>query len=119
MLTRLFDFNDACYIDYKFSDFPVISMRFIFCVFLTLPAGLFAQTCDLLLKGGKIIDGTGNPWYYGDVAISSGKIVAIGNLADLQADSVIDVKGLIIAPGFIDVHTHIERNDLAVPTADN
>jgi N-acyl-D-amino-acid deacylase len=99
--------------------FPQIFLRFIFCIFLMLPAGVFAQTCDLLLTGGKIIDGTGNPWYYGDVAIRSGKIVAIGKVLDLQADSVIDVKGRIIAPGFIDVHTHIERNDLSVPTADN
>lgn len=94
-------------------------MRFFFCIFLLTPAGVLAQTCDLLLTGGKIIDGTGNAWYYGDIGISSGKIVAIGNLGGITADTVIDVKGLMIAPGFIDVHTHIERNDLTVPTADN
>ena len=78
-----------------------------------------AQDYDLLLTGGKIVDGTGNGWFYGDVGISDGKITGIGNLRAFSADRVIDVKGLIVAPGFIDVHAHIERNDLIVPTADN
>ena len=77
------------------------------------------QGYDLILKGGKIIDGTGNGWFYGDVAIDSGKIAAVGNLGGVSADTVIDIAGLIVAPGFIDVHTHIEKNDLTVPTADN
>jgi N-acyl-D-amino-acid deacylase len=87
-------------------------------IFLS-PGVLLAQQYDLIMANGRIIDGSGNPWYYGDIAIRSGKIAAIGKLAGVKADSVIDVKGLIIAPGFIDVHTHIERNDLRVPTADN
>lgn len=94
-------------------------MRAIIFICLLLPSVLFAQSYDLLLKGGRIIDGTGNPWFYGDVAIRHGKIVAVGNLETSKADSVIDVKGLIITPGFIDVHAHIEKNDLLVPTADN
>ena len=78
-----------------------------------------AQTYDVLIINSKIIDGTGNPWYYGDVAISNGKIAAIGKLGTMKAKKVIDGNGLIVAPGFIDVHAHIEGNDLKVPTADN
>jgi N-acyl-D-amino-acid deacylase len=77
------------------------------------------QRYDLVLTGGKIVDGTGNAWFYGDVAIHEGKIAAVGKLDTTGAGRVLDVKGLIIAPGFIDVHAHIERNDLGVPTADN
>lgn len=79
----------------------------------------FSQRYDMVLAGGKIIDGTGNAWFYGDVAISDGKIAAIGRLNASEADTVINVNGLFVAPGFIDVHAHIERNDLIVPTADN
>ncbi len=65
------------------------------------------------------MDGTGNAWFYGDVAITGQKIVAIGKLATAQAIRVIDVRGLVVAPGFIDVHTHIESNNFKLPTADN
>lgn len=94
-------------------------MRRILFLILLVSTGAFGQHYDLLLTGGKVIDGTGNGWYYGDVAIRDGKIAAVGRLDPAAADSLIDIKGLIIAPGFIDVHTHIERNDLKVPTADN
>ncbi|HMJ68869.1 MAG TPA: D-aminoacylase [Cyclobacteriaceae bacterium] len=77
-----------------------------------------AQQYDVLIKNGKIIDGSGNSWFYGDVAISNGKIVAVGRLTG-TATKTIDAKGLIVAPGFIDVHTHIEGDDLRVPTAAN
>jgi N-acyl-D-amino-acid deacylase len=77
------------------------------------------QSYDLLLKGGKIVDGTGNSWYYGDVAIRDGQIVAIGKLDDAHAKRMIDANGLVVAPGFIDVHTHIEGNEVKEPTAGN
>ena len=94
-------------------------MRWAFLLFLLFPACSLAQRYDLVLAGGKVIDGTGNGWFYGDVAVRSGKIAAVGKLHAPVADTVIDITGFCIAPGFIDVHTHIERNDLAVPTADN
>jgi N-acyl-D-amino-acid deacylase len=77
-----------------------------------------AQQYDVIIRNGKIVDGSGNPWFYGDVAILKGKIVAIGKLPG-TASRTIDAKGLIVAPGFIDVHTHIEGNDLRVPNAAN
>jgi len=86
---------------------------------LLSPMRTNAQAFDLLLTGGRIVDGTGNAWFYGDVGIREGKIAAVGRLDPSAAARIIDVKGQIIAPGFIDVHAHIERNDLTVPTADN
>ncbi|WP_462264739.1 N-acyl-D-amino-acid deacylase family protein [Mucilaginibacter sp.] len=93
------------------------SLWLIICLF---PLQLLAQAkYDVLLKNGKIIDGTGNPWFYGDIGITGNKIAAIGNLINGRATKVINAKGLIIAPGFIDVHTHIEGDEKATPTADN
>ncbi len=80
---------------------------------------LMAQSFDLLILNGKIIDGTGNSWYYGDVGIRSGKIVSIGKLSNAQAKRVIETNGLVVAPGFVDVHTHIEGGESTTPTADN
>lgn len=71
---------------------------------------------DILLKNGVIIDGTGNPRYRADVAISAGKIVAVGLNLDFQAQTIVDIAGAVIAPGFIDVHTHDDRLVLADPT---
>lgn len=88
-------------------------------VIICLPVLCTAQKYDMVLRDGKIIDGSGNPWYYGDVAVANGKIVAIGKIDDTDAKKILNVSGLIIAPGFIDVHTHIEGNDLKVPTAGN
>lgn len=85
-----------------------------------LSANVHAQTkVDLLIKNGRIVDGTGNSWYYGDLAISQGKVVATGVLKDYSANRIIDAKNKIIAPGFIDVHTHIEGDEVKNPTADN
>jgi N-acyl-D-amino-acid deacylase len=86
---------------------------------MLLPFSLAAQQADILIKNGKILDGTGNSWYYGDIAIRDGKIVAMGKLAKWSAARNIDATGLIVAPGFIDVHTHIEGDEKKNPTADN
>ena len=64
--------------------------------------------CDILITNGKIIDGTGNNWYYGNVAIKDGKIIKIGKDISLSAKKIIDATGLIVSPGFIDLHAHIE-----------
>ncbi len=73
--------------------------------------------CDILITNGKIIDGTGNSWYYGNIAVKDGKIVKIGRAVNLSAKKIIDAKGLIVAPGFIDVHTHLEGDEDKDPTA--
>lgn len=61
---------------------------------------------DLLIKNGLLVDGTGNPWFYGDVAIKGDRIAALGQVAPKLARKMIDAKGLVIAPGFIDIHSH-------------
>jgi N-acyl-D-amino-acid deacylase len=60
---------------------------------------------DLVIRNGKIVDGTGNPWFYGDLAVKGDKIAALGNVA-AKGKREIDAKGLIVAPGFIDMHSH-------------
>src|SRR5690606_8963369 len=76
-------------------------MRFFFFILLFVPLWVSAQEYDLVLTGGKIIDGTGNAWYHGDVAIKNGKIAAIGRVGTSRAANVIDVTGLVVSPGFI------------------
>ncbi len=61
---------------------------------------------DLLIRGGRLLDGTGNPWYYADVAVRGDRIAAMGRLDGARARRVIDAAGRYVAPGFIDVHTH-------------
>ena len=88
---------------------------------LLFPLNCFAQggtpTCDILIINGKIIDGTGNSWYYGNIAIKDGKITAMGRNISINATKTIDAKGLIVAPGFIDVHTHLEGDEARDPEA--
>lgn len=74
---------------------------------------------DLIIAGGRIVDGTGNPWFIADVAIKDGRIVEIGKLDAKRAARAVDAKGLIVAPGFIDVHTHIESGIAEFPAAEN
>jgi N-acyl-D-amino-acid deacylase len=73
-----------------------------------------------LIKNGFIVDGTGAPWYKTDVAIEEESIAKIGpNLPVSKAENVIDAKGLVVAPGFIDMHSHSELPFIAYPTADS
>lgn len=70
---------------------------------------------DILIQNGQIVDGTGNPWFYGDVAIGDGRICNIGYLKNLPAKEVIDVEDKIVCPGFIDIHAHADIALLARP----
>jgi N-acyl-D-amino-acid deacylase len=89
-------------------------MRYLVCLLLLLIAS--QQPCheahaqedsyDLVLRNGKIVDGTGNPAYFGDVAIRGDRVVGVGSVKPLPAKRVVDATGLVIAPGFIDIHSH-------------
>jgi N-acyl-D-amino-acid deacylase len=67
-----------------------------------------AQRYDLLIKNGRVMDGTGNPWFPADIAVQGGRIVAIGPLPNAQAARVIDAAGKYVTPGFIDIHSHAD-----------
>jgi N-acyl-D-amino-acid deacylase len=97
-------------------------MKLRFCLLIALLSALLpapgrAETYDLIIRHGRVIDGTGNPAYFADIAVTNGKIAAIGRI-DGDAKSEINAKGLVVAPGFIDVHTHAD--DVAdLPLAEN
>lgn len=80
-----------------------------------------AEPMDVVITGAQVVDGTGNPWFYADVAVRDGHIIRVGrvNATDVMAAKQrIDGKGLVLAPGFIDVHTHTE-GIFNTPTAEN
>ncbi len=79
---------------------------------------------DLLIRNARIVDGTGSPWFAGSVAVDDGRIVGMGNNLDVEATTVIDAGQRVLAPGFIDVHTHVESSQsreglFNLPRADN
>jgi N-acyl-D-amino-acid deacylase len=78
-----------------------------------------AQKYDLIIKNGRVVDGSGNPWVATDIAIKSGRIVGLGFYETKDATQIIDAKNQIVCPGFIDVHTHVEGAIQELPTADN
>ncbi len=77
------------------------------------------MTFDTLIANGEVIDGTGRLRYEADVAVSGGKIAAIGGLEHAEAERVIDATGLVVAPGFIDMHTHSDLSLLDDPRGDS
>ena len=74
---------------------------------------------DILIRNARVVDGSGNPWFRADVGIKNGRVAAIGRLPNASAYQTIDAAGRVLAPGFIDVHTHIESGIEKVPRADN
>ncbi|HEY7095936.1 MAG TPA: D-aminoacylase [Terriglobales bacterium] len=88
-------------------------------VFLGLAFSVFAQASpsgfDIVITDGHIIDGTGSPWYSGDIGIRDGKIAAIGNLADAKRGRTIDARGMVVSPGFIDMLGQSELTILVDP----
>ncbi|MBA7578099.1 N-acyl-D-aspartate deacylase [subsurface metagenome] len=74
---------------------------------------------DILIKNGKIISGSGNSWYYGDIAIENNKIIKISRFSkEITASKIIDAEGLYVAPGFIDGHSHSDLFILIEPLAE-
>jgi len=95
-------------------------MKKYFLLLLWLPGTLSAQNnYDIIIRNGKIIDGTGNAWYYADIAVKDGKIALVQKNITGNAVQMIDARGQVVAPGFIDVHAHIEGSVFEKPTADN
>jgi N-acyl-D-amino-acid deacylase len=82
---------------------------------LLVPLCMFAQNYDLVIRNGRIVDGTGSPWYAADVAIREGRIAAIGHLASATAKHTIDAAGMVVAPGFIDMLGQSEGTILVDP----
>jgi N-acyl-D-amino-acid deacylase len=78
---------------------------------ITFALPTFSQQYDTLIRGGKVVDGSGNPWFYGDVGIIGDRIAFIGHAApDVKAKRTVDATGLIVAPGFIDMLGQSELN---------
>lgn len=99
----------------------IFSILLIFCIlafpFNSTIAG-DSKDFDLAIINARIVDGTGNPWFRGSIGIKDGRIVKVGNLDAARAAYVIDAQNKIVAPGFIDVHTHVE-NIFQNPAAEN
>lgn len=76
------------------------------------PAGVaLAQApYDIVIRGGRLLDGSGNPWILADVGVRGDRVAALGDLSRAEARRVIDASGLYVAPGFIDVHSHSGEN---------
>jgi N-acyl-D-aspartate/D-glutamate deacylase len=91
----------------------------LLCLLGAFASVVAAQDFDVLIQGGRIVDGTGNPAYYGDVAIRSGRIAAMGRLEGKTAKRVIDAKGLTVSPGFIDIHNHSDYTVVADGNAES
>ena len=74
---------------------------------------------DTIVRGGQIVDGTGNPWFWADVGIVDGRIAAVGDLASAESQATIDASGLVVCPGFIDAHTHSDSTLQINPRAES
>ena len=102
--------------------FLLISFSAVALAGLVAGAGVGAQPgppYDLVFRGGHVVDGTGSPWTRADVAVKGDTIALVAPRIDAPAARVVDASGLVLSPGFIDIHTHARRGIFKVPTADN
>ncbi len=74
---------------------------------LAIAGCLAGPSYDLIIRGGRVLDGSGNPWYYADIGVRGDRIAAVGDLSTAQAALIVDAGGLYVAPGFVDGHTHV------------
>ena len=94
----------------------LLSSLCVLCATTTLQG---QEVADLSIVNGRIIDGTGNSWYRGDVAVKDGRILHVGRSREIRALRTVDARDCFVAPGFIDVHAHIEGGIFERPTAEN
>jgi N-acyl-D-amino-acid deacylase len=85
----------------------------------SIPGSFAQENFDIIIKGGRVVDGSGNPWYNADVGIIGERITRIGNLDSANATQTIDATGLTVTPGFIDPHTHALQGIFDVPNAES
>ena len=83
-----------------------------------------ASSLDVVIRGGRVIDGTGNPWFLADVGIKGDSIAAVAPHLDAAGARIIDAQGMVVSPGFIDVHSHSEPREggqdaIGNPAAEN
>jgi N-acyl-D-amino-acid deacylase len=74
---------------------------------------------DLVIHGGRVIDGTGNPWFYADIGVKEGKIASIGKINPDAGERAISAKGCVVTPGYIDMHTHSDQPVIADGNAES
>jgi N-acyl-D-amino-acid deacylase len=91
---------------------------------LALSRPALSADADILIRNARIVDGTGSPWFIGDVAVADGRISAMGRNLDVDAETTVDAAGRVLTPGFVDVHTHVESSPrsaglIDIPRADN
>lgn len=102
------------------TNFSLLLTTILFAASVIATAQPAAPHYDMIVRNGRIIDGAGNAWYRGDVAVNGGTIAAVGTLpTSATAERVVDAAGRYVAPGFIDVHTHCEGDLEKRPEAEN
>lgn len=89
------------------------------CALLCLRAGAQTRTFDILISGGRIVDGSGNPWFVGDVGIVGDSVVYVGPRGQARGRVTLDAAGLVVAPGFLDTHSHARDGIFRTPSAEN
>ncbi|WP_425155120.1 N-acyl-D-amino-acid deacylase family protein [Candidatus Palauibacter sp.] len=75
---------------------------------LSAQEGAQNQSFDIVLRGGRVLDGTGNPWFRADIGIRGGRIAAVGDLSNATGERVIELDGRYVVPGFVDIHSHAD-----------